>query len=129
VFSGINSNSCFRVNSNSNSCFLKQFQFLFFEAIPIRVFRINSNSNSCVSRQFQSKKYCHPIHTDFPLENFTRFFIKQAQSKPHTVYFGRVCPAAGCKTNFQICIEVTVATVVEFQHTRPRYTVCGLLLE
>jgi hypothetical protein len=39
------------------------------------------------------------------------------------VYVGRVCPAAGCKTNFQICIEVTVATthptrnLVEFQHT------------
>jgi hypothetical protein len=49
------------------------------------------------------------------------------------VYVGRVCPAAGCKTNFQICIEVTVAThptrnLVEFQHTpaghtRPTYTV------
>jgi hypothetical protein len=59
-------------------------------------------------------------------------------SKPHTVYVGRVCPAAGCKTNFQICIEMTVATahptrnLVEFQytspgHTRPTYTVCGLL--
>jgi hypothetical protein len=54
------------------------------------------------------------------------------------VFAGRVCPAAGCKTNFQICIEVTVATahptrnLVEFQHpsaghTRPTYPVCGLL--
>jgi hypothetical protein len=59
-------------------------------------------------------------------------------SKKHTVYVGRVCPAAGCKTNFQICIEVTVATthptrnLVEFQHTpaghtRPTYTICFLL--
>jgi hypothetical protein len=54
------------------------------------------------------------------------------------VYVGRVCPAAGCKTNFQICIEVTVETthptrnLVEFQHTpaghtRPTYTVYFLL--
>jgi hypothetical protein len=40
-----------------------------------------------------------------------------------TVYVGYVCPAAGCKTNFQICIDVTVATAhptknhVEFQYT------------
>jgi hypothetical protein len=39
----------------------------------------------------------------------------------------RVCPAAGCKTNFRICIEVTVATahptknLVEFQHKPARY--------
>jgi hypothetical protein len=54
------------------------------------------------------------------------------------VYVGRACPAAGCKTYFQICIEVTVATahptkhLVEFQHTpagqtRLTYTICGLL--
>jgi hypothetical protein len=54
------------------------------------------------------------------------------------VYVGRVCPAADCKTNFLICIEVTVATthptrnLVEFQHTpaghtRPTYTVYFLL--
>jgi hypothetical protein len=54
------------------------------------------------------------------------------------VYVGRVCPAAGCKTNFQICIEVTVATthptrnLVKIQHTpaghtRPTYTVYFLL--
>jgi hypothetical protein len=58
------------------------------------------------------------------------------------VFVGRVCPAAGCKTNFQICLEVIVATahpkkkLVEFQHTpaghtrpTPTYTVCGLLKE
>jgi hypothetical protein len=49
-------------------------------------------------------------------------------NKPHTVYVGRVCPAAGCKINFQICIEVTVATahptinLVEFQHTSAGHT-------
>jgi hypothetical protein len=50
-------------------------------------------------------------------------------SKKQTVYVGRVCPtAAGCKTNFQICIEVTVATthptrnLVEFQHTPAGHT-------
>jgi hypothetical protein len=54
------------------------------------------------------------------------------------VYVGRVCPVAGYKTNLKICFEVTVATahptrnLVEFQqtpagHTRPTYTVCGLL--
>jgi hypothetical protein len=67
-----------------------------------------------------------------------RNWIRNHLSKPHTDYVGRVCPAAGCKTNFQICIEVTVATVhttrnlVKFQHapaghTRPTYTVCSLL--
>jgi hypothetical protein len=58
----------------------------------------------------------------------------------HSVYWTCMScsSAAGCKTNFQICIEVTVATahptrnLVEFQQTpagrtRPTYTVCGLL--
>jgi hypothetical protein len=75
----------------------------------------------------------------FGLNNFQMNNDFDLLSKKQTVYVGRVCPAAGCKTNFQIyCIEVTVATthptrnLVEFQHTpaghtRPTYTVCFLL--
>jgi hypothetical protein len=70
---------------------------------------------------------------------FLLHFLPCSLSKPHTVYVGRVCPAAGCKTNFQICIEVKplqlarpTRNLVEFKHTpaghtRPTYTVCGLL--
>jgi hypothetical protein len=86
--------------SNSNSCFSNQFQFVFCETIPIRIF---SNSNSCFSNQFQFLflfnsnscfpckfqfqfvfftsipipivKYCHPIHTDFPLAFTNKFCL------------------------------------------------------